>query len=236
MDINKICRLFVSTFLLLCIAPTALCITQNTCTVDVCATFSARDYDLVEVIQLDPTIVLDIRYATPDNFTGKTVYPSSRCFLRRATAEKLCLVQKELREMGLGLKIFDGYRPFSVQEIFWKVCPDDRYVGRPVRDRHGRPVAGSKHNRGAAVDLTLIDLTTGQELVMPSGFDDLSERANRNYARMAPLAAKNCKKLEDIMVKYGFEPLPTEWWHFDLTGWRAFDLLDIDFDQICLAN
>lgn len=192
--------------------------------------FSEQDFDLVELVKLDPTMVLDIRYATVNNFTRRQVYPSTRCFLRRAAAAKLKQVQKELCEMGLGLKIFDGYRPFSVQELFWKVFPHEEYVARPVRDPSGRPIAGSKHNRGAAVDLTLIDLKTGKELEMPSGFDDLSSRANRNYTAMAPAAAKNCKLLEDIMVKYGFEPLPTEWWHFDLVGWQAFDLLDISFE------
>ncbi len=194
--------------------------------------FSAQDYDLVEIIRLDPTIVLDIRYATANNFAGQQVYPSCRCFLRRAAAERLCMIQRELREQGIGLKVFDGYRPFSVQEIFWSIFPVLGYVAQPIRAADGSMVSGSKHNRGAAVDLTLIDLTTGQELEMPSGYDDLSKKAHRNYAAMTPVAAQNCRLLENVMAKYGFEPLPTEWWHFDLAGWRAFELLDVPFDEI----
>lgn len=194
--------------------------------------FTAKEKELVEVVTLDPTIVLDIRYATDKNFTGRQVYSSGRCFLRRIAAERILAVQKELRAMGLGLKIFDGYRPFSVQEIFWKVYPREGYVARPIRGIDGKPISGSKHNRGAAVDLTIINLVTGNELEMPSEFDDLTERAHRNYDGMPHMVAKNCKLLENVMVKHGFKPLPTEWWHFDLIGWQAFDILDIAFEQI----
>jgi len=180
--------------------------------------------DLVEIPQINPNIKLDIRYATTNNFTGKVVYPSSRCYLRRAVAEKLDKVQRELEELGLGLKIFDGYRPLSVQRKFWEICPDPRYVADPAK--------GSKHNRGSAVDVTLIDRATGKELVMPSEFDDFTEKAHRDYAKMAPEGARYCKLLELIMVKHGFIPLPTEWWHFDDINWENYDLLDKDFDQL----
>lgn len=193
---------------------------------------TSQDHDLVEVNHIDPTIKLDIRYATENNFTGKQVYPSSRCFLRRIAAEKLHNIQNELRTQGLGLKIFDGYRPFYVQEIFWKICPDEHYVGKPVRGTDGSLVDGSMHNRGLAVDISLIDLATGQELEMPSGYDDFSNKAHRTYKTMTKAAAHNCKLLEDIMVKYGFESAPSEWWHFELADLKTFDLLDIDFDQI----
>jgi len=181
-------------------------------------------HDLVEVRAVNPDIVFEILYATPNNFTGKTVYDSPRCFLRKKTAQKINAVQKELEKMGLGLKIWDGYRPRSVQYIFWDLTPDRRYVADPSK--------GSKHNSGAAVDCTLIDLETGQELEMPSEFDDLSERAHRDYNKMSSEAAKNCKLLELIMAKHGFVGLPTEWWHFDDTDWKQYDLLDIPISQI----
>lgn len=182
-------------------------------------------YDLVEVVKINPNIRLDIKYATTTNFTGKILYPSARCYLRSAVAQKLDKVQKELEAQGLGLKVFDGYRPRSVQYKMWEVCPDDRYVADPAK--------GSKHNRGSAVDCTLIDSKTGQELEMPSAYDDLTEKAHRNYDKMPSEAAKkNCKRLEDSMAKHGFVPLPTEWWHFDDAEWEKYELLDVSFDQL----
>src|SRR5262249_44323001 len=134
--------------------------------------------ELVDVTTLDPTIRLDLRYARPDNFTGVAVYPSARCLLRRDAAERLARVQRPLVAEGLGLVVWDCYRPFSVQERFWTLVPDERYVARPVRS-DGRPVGGSKHNRGAAIDVTLLD-AAGQPLEMPTGFDDFSARAHRD--------------------------------------------------------
>ncbi|MCK5633119.1 M15 family metallopeptidase [bacterium] len=180
-------------------------------------------HNLVEIIKINPNIQLDIRYATPNNFTGKAVYESPRCFLCKTTAQKINAIQKELETMGLGLKIWDGYRPRSVQYIFWNVAPDRTYVANPKK--------GSKHNRGTAVDCTLIDKHSNQ-LEMPSVFDEFSVKAHRNYASMTPAAAKNCKLLENLMIKYGFIPLPHEWWHFDDVDWRQYELLDIPFSQL----
>jgi len=194
--------------------------------------FTQRDYDFVELSVVDSTIVLDIRYATTNNLSGRKIYTSNKCFVRRVVAERLHAVQQELQGRGLGLKIFDGYRPFSVQEIFWEFCPNPHYLLEPIRGADGTLVEGSRHSRGVAVDLTLIDLQTGQELEMPSGFDDFSNRAHRCYAGMPLGVAKNCKLLEESMVKQGFEPLYTEWWHFDLLGWEQFDLLDLSFEQL----
>lgn len=179
--------------------------------------------NLVEVCTLCPTIKLDIRYATTNNFTGKQVYESARCFLCASTAQKIAAVQAELATMGLGLKIWDGYRPLSVQKIFWKLIPDERYVANPSK--------GSRHNRGTAVDCTLID-NQGNELEMPSLFDDFSEKASRNYKTMTPTAAKNCNLLETIMAKHGFSFIYSEWWHFDDLNWEKYELLDIPFAQL----
>lgn len=182
-----------------------------------------KAHDLVEICLINPNIKLDIRYATAHNFTGKPVYKQARCFLRKATAQKIDAVQKKLETMGLGLKIWDAYRPRSVQYIFWNLTPDKRYVADPKK--------GSKHNRGAAVDCTLVN-KYGRELEMPSEFDEFSEQAHRNYDKMTFKAAKNCKLLESLMVKHGFSFINHEWWHFDDVDWKQYDLLDIPFDQL----
>lgn len=179
---------------------------------------------LVDVTTVAPDIRLDIRYATPDNFAHTAVYPAPRCFLRADVAARLARVQAELKKQGLGLKVYDCYRPFSIQKKFWDLVPNEDWVARPV-EKNGKPVSGSKHNRGAAVDLTLVD-AAGHELPMPSGFDDFTEKARRDYAGGDPDARANARRLEAAMRKEGFEPLPTEWWHFDGPGWQGYELLD----------
>ena len=184
-------------------------------------------YDLLEVKKIDTTIVLDIRYATTNNFTGKQVYDEARFFLRTEAAKKLLEVQKELQSFGLGLKIFDGYRPLSVQKKFWEIMPDERYVADPKK--------GSRHNRGAAVDLTLVD-KNGNEIPMPTPYDDFTEKASRNYMDLSAQVIINRKFLEDIMTKYGFTGMPTEWWHFDFNGWEKYDIMDVNFKDLDKAN
>ncbi|MFH1254060.1 MAG: D-alanyl-D-alanine dipeptidase [bacterium] len=181
--------------------------------------------NLIEIKKINPTIKLDIRYATANNFTGKVIYPSAQCFLEKEAALALDAVQKELNAKGYGLKIFDGYRPLSVQKIFWEIYPDEKYVANPAK--------GSKHNRGTAVDLTLIDIKSGKELKMPSEFDEFSSRANRNYPKMDNATAKhNCKLLESIMEKHGFIGLTSEWWHFDYKNWKKYPIQDISFTEL----
>jgi D-alanyl-D-alanine dipeptidase len=179
--------------------------------------------DLVNVWKLDTTITLDIRYATTNNFTGKQVYDEAKFFLRNEPAMKILEVQKELKALGLGLKIYDGYRPLSVQKKFWELVPDERYVADPKK--------GSRHNRGAAVDLTMVD-KNGNEIPMPTPYDDFTEKASRNYMDLSSQIIINRKFLEDLMSKYGFIGLPTEWWHFDFNGWEKYDVLDVDFKSL----
>jgi len=185
--------------------------------------------EFVEVTKFDPTIEVDLRYATTNNFTGKVIYPSKRCLVRRDVAERLARVQRSLLERGLGLKVWDAYRPFSVQKKFWKMVPDERYVARPL-EKNGKPVDGSKHNRGAAVDVTLIDLKTGNEVEMPTGFDDFSEKAHRDFRESSKGALRNMKILEQTMKEEGFEPFLTEWWHFDGPGWEMYEISDLPVD------
>jgi len=179
--------------------------------------------EFLELNKINSNILLDIRYATTNNFTGKIVYPEARAFLVKDAALSLDSVQNELETMGLGLKIYDGYRPLSVQKKFWEIMPDDRYVADPKK--------GSRHNRGMAVDLTLVD-KNGKELNMPTEYDDFTEKAHRDYSNLTEEQIKNRKILEDVMTKYGFTGLPTEWWHFDYRGWENYEVMDIDFKDI----
>lgn len=189
--------------------------------------------ELIELITLNPNINLDIRYATTNNFTGKIVYPHSRCFLRKNAAHALIGVMKDLAPLGLGLKIFDGYRPLEAQQILWDFTaaqfPDEIERALYVAN----PKSGSRHSRGTAVDLTLINLNTGNELNMPSGYDDFSDKAHRNYECMPSDEIRvNCKLLELVMEKHKFEPQSTEWWHFDYCGWKQQSILDVSFDEL----
>ena len=161
---------------------------------------------LVNVAKVIPEVVLDIRYATNNNFVGVKLYPEARCFLREGTAEKLRKVANQLAENArLGLKIFDGYRPLSVQRWLWATMPDPNYVADPE--------TGSKHNRGAAVDLTLIDLVSGREMEMGTGYDDFSVSSHPGFTHLPATTLCNRAILREAMIEFGFEPNPTEWWH-----------------------
>ena len=182
------------------------------------------DEQLVDLEKEIPGIVLDIRYATTNNFTGQQLYPVAKCFLRRSAAEKLREVEDELEHDGLGLKIFDGYRPLAVQKKMWEIYPHEGYVANPRK--------GSRHNRGAAVDVTLIRLTDKTEVPMPTPYDDFTEKAHRGYKDLPEEQIRNRELLERVMMKHGFEGLDTEWWHFDLGGWRRYKILDVDYSRI----
>ena len=182
--------------------------------------------DLVELVKLDKTIKLDIPYATPDNFVGKTVYPEARAFLQRPAAEAVVRVHRKLKEQGLGLVIFDGYRPWAITKLFWEVVREDqkKFVADPAK--------GSKHNRGCAVDLSLFDLKTGKPLPMPSEYDEFTERASPNYAGGTVEETKNRELLRRLMEAESFVVNPNEWWHFDYKDWQAYAIYDIPFSAI----
>jgi zinc D-Ala-D-Ala dipeptidase len=183
--------------------------------------------DFVELKTINSNIILDIRYATSNNFLKKPVYPSARCFVLTKVAVKLDSIQKDLETMGLGLKIFDGYRPLSVQKMMWEILPDGRYVANP-KD-------GSRHNRGAAVDITLVD-SNGIDLEMPTDFDDFTEKAAHDYNEISPEAIKNRNTLRTIMEKYGFVSLNSEWWHYDLKNYAEYPVVDYSFEDIDKMN
>lgn len=176
---------------------------------------------LVEVSQLDSTIVIDLRYATTNNFMKVQLYPVARCLLRKSVAERVVRVQQRLQKQGLGLKIWDAYRPLSVQKKFWEVCPDERYVAPPEK--------GSRHNRGAAVDVTLVD-SLGNELEMPTGFDDFSKKAAPTYPDVSPAARKNRQILIDAMTAEGFSGISSEWWHYDAPHYGQYPVLDMPLE------
>ena len=187
------------------------------------ATPPGKAADLVDIKEVNPRIVVDVRYSTEDNFTKKKLYDSNTCFLRKSAAVKLDAVQKELEKVNLGLKVWDCYRPLGVQRIFWEILPDERFVANPEK--------GSRHNRASAVDLTLVD-SQGKELQMPTGFDDFSPRAGHDYQDLPDRVIKNRELLKDLMEKGGFISLPEEWWHYDDQNWEHFDLMDIPFRDL----
>lgn len=185
-----------------------------------------REPDLVELTALEPTIQLDIRYATADNLAGRPVYKEARAFLQRPAAEALVRAHRALKDEGYGLLVFDGYRPWRVTKLFWDVTPPAK------REFVADPAKGSKHNRGCAVDLTLYDRATGQEVEMPSAYDEMSPRAYPDYRGGPPAARARRDLLRAVMEREGFTVEPNEWWHFNYQDWQAYPILDIPFGDI----
>jgi D-alanyl-D-alanine dipeptidase len=177
---------------------------------------------VVPLSSIDSSIVADVRYATTNNFTGKILYPTDKVYIRKIVGEALSKVNKELIEnYNYRIKIFDGYRPLSVQKKMWKILPDDRYVADPAK--------GSRHNRGAAVDITIID-SLGNQLNMGTEYDNFTERAHYDYQKLPSSVLANRKLLRETMMEYGFHPITTEWWHFDYKGWKKFSILDVEIE------
>ena len=178
---------------------------------------------MIELTELSNTIKLDIRYATANNFVGRPVYAEARAFLQRPAAEALVRVHEKLREQGLGLVIFDGYRPWTITKLFWEVVPEDK------RKFVADPAKGSKHNRGCAVDLSIYNLRSGKLIDMPSGFDEFTERASPNYTGGTEKERANRDLLRSLMEAEGFSVNPNEWWHFDYKDWEKYAIYDISF-------
>jgi D-alanyl-D-alanine dipeptidase len=185
-----------------------------------------RKSDLVDLAKLDPGIKLDIRYATPDNFLSTPVYTSARAFLQRPAAEALLRAHRQLKTVGFGLMIFDGYRPWYVTKIFWDATPVEKH------DFVANPAEGSRHNRGCAVDLTLYDLDTGREVEMTGLYDEMSERSYPNYKGGTPEQRARRELLRSAMEKQGFTVFHTEWWHFDYREWRHYGIQNVRFEDI----
>lgn len=174
---------------------------------------------LIDVQQAIPGIRIDVRYATDKNFMKRVLYPVAKVYLRAPAATALAAAQRELARDGLGLKVFDGYRPYQITRAMWELVRNPDYVADPAQ--------GSRHNRGAAVDLTIVSLATGEELSMPTAYDDLTERAHHDFNDVPEDVTRNRETLRNVMARHGFEALPSEWWHYDFTGWRKFPLMDL---------
>jgi len=185
-----------------------------------------RAPDLVELVTLDPTIRLDVRYATKNNEFGRPFYSEARAFLQRPAAEALARVQRALKAKGYGLLVFDGYRPWSVTKQFWDLTPADKKVFV------ANPKNGSRHNRGGAVDLTLVDLATGKEADMGGAYDEMTERSYVTYDKGPKEALQRRDLLRGAMETEGFFVYPFEWWHFDWKDFREYAVLDFPFSAI----
>ena len=185
-----------------------------------------RTPDLVEIVKLDPTIKLDIRYATANNFFGRRVYKEARAFLQRPAAEALVRVNQSLRKHGYGLVVFDGYRPWAVTKAFWDATPADKKIF--VAD----PSKGSRHNRGCAVDLSMFELTNGKTVQMPSEYDEMTERAHINYSCATAESARLRDILRRAMEAEGFAVYEPEWWHYDYKDWKEYPILNVKFSDI----
>lgn len=183
-----------------------------------------KDKELVDLEEHIPGVLLDIRYATANNFTGEKIYNLAKAYARRPVANALLRAQRDFQAYGYGIKIFDAYRPYAATVKFYEVYGDTTFVASPYR--------GSRHNRGCAIDMTLVDLKTGEELKMPTGYDAFVREAFPNHPVSDPEVKKNRDLLIRVMENHGFRVNASEWWHFDFRGYRAFEVLDISFEEL----
>lgn len=185
-----------------------------------------KKHELQEIVQYIPNIKLDIKYASTANFAGVAVYKQAKAFARQPVVNALKQIQKELNGIDLGLKIFDAYRPHAVTVKFWQVTPQNK------KEFVANPKTGSRHNRGCAVDLTLINLQTGEELEMPTHYDSFAKEASPTYENISSKQKLNRNLLINIMQKNGFIVIKNEWWHYDFVGWENYPLMDIPFEKL----
>lgn len=185
-----------------------------------------RPIDLVDLRTLDPSIRFDIRYAGTNNFLGVAVYEQAAAFLQRPAAEALVRAHRRLAAEGYGLLVHDGYRPWHVTKVFWEATPVAQ------RDFVADPAKGSRHNRGCAADVTLYELATGEVVVMPSGYDEMTERAAADYAGGSRRSRRHRDLLRRAMEAEGFTVLENEWWHFDYRDWRLYPIGNVAFSEM----
>ena len=180
---------------------------------------------MIELKSVIPPIQYDLRYATTNNFTHHQLYKKgNKTYIRLPVAKALLKVQQELDSKGYGLKIFDAYRPYNVTKKMWELVKDERYVANPAK--------GSGHNRGIAVDLTIIILKTVEELNMGTGFDNFTDSAHHDFFKLSSEILQNRKLLKETMEKYGFKSFDTEWWHYSWPNDKGYEVLDLDFKQL----
>lgn len=179
---------------------------------------------LIEIKKAIPSVILDIRYATKNNFMQLVMYKQAKAFARKPVVEQLKKIQSILKQQGYGLKIFDAYRPYAITVAFYEKASDKNFVANPAK--------GSKHNRGCAVDLTIIDLKTGKDVPMPTPYDSFAPEAAPGYTNLPAAIIKNREFLISVMQANGFRVIHNEWWHFDFIGWENYQLMDIPFEKL----
>ncbi|UCG85420.1 MAG: serine hydrolase, partial [Gemmatimonadota bacterium] len=189
-----------------------------------------RDPELVEIVQLDSSIGLDVRYATTNNFMGAVFYEEQRAYLQRPAAEAVVRAHRRLRPLGYGLLLHDAYRPWFVTKMFWDATPEDQKIF--VAD----PATGSRHNRGCAIDLTLVDLATGEPVIMVGGYDEFSDRSFARYPGGTSLQRWHRELLRRVMEDEGFRVYPYEWWHFDYQDWAQYAIQNDTFEQLAAGR
>jgi D-alanyl-D-alanine dipeptidase len=187
-----------------------------------------KDNELIDLRTIIPDAKFDVRYATANNLIGKPLYPTPDAFLRKPAALALREVSENLKQLGFGLVIHDGYRPYEITVVFYETIKDTTYVADPRR--------GSRHNRGMAIDLSMFDLKTGETVVMPSEYDETTERSHHDFAGGSDVARQYRQILKDAMLDVGFETYPYEWWHYDFQGWEDCYTYDIWHKKIRKAN
>ena len=182
------------------------------------------DMKMVDLEKYLEGVQMDIRYATENNFTGEVIYTAPKAYARKAVSRALREARDSLNRLGLDFRIYDAYRPYEATVKFFEIYPDPDFLADPE--------FGSRHNRGCAVDVTLVDIETGEEIPMPTDFDEFTERAHPEYTDLPEEAIENRELLFGIMDHFGFKHYPTEWWHFDYVGWEDFPLMDLSFEQL----
>jgi D-alanyl-D-alanine dipeptidase len=180
--------------------------------------------ELVDLEKIIPDMVMDIRYATTNNFMKEKIYTLSKAYARKPVAEALKRAQLEFNKMGLGIIMYDAYRPYKATVKFYELYRDTTYVASPYR--------GSRHNRGCALDMSIVDLKTKKELKMPTEFDSFKKEAWPSTPIADPEARKNRELIIKVMKNNGFKVNSSEWWHFDFIGWQKYEVMDIDFDEL----
>lgn len=182
------------------------------------------DKALIDIKKAIPGIMLDIRYATKNNFMQQVMYPQAKAFARKPVVEQLRKIQAQLKKKGYGLKIYDAYRPYAITVAFYQKASDKNFVAHPK--------SGSRHNRGCAVDLSIIDLKTGRDVPMPTPYDSFEQAAAPGFQNLRPAIKKNRDFLIRTMEANGFRVMHNEWWHFDYRGWENYELMDIPFKKL----
>jgi D-alanyl-D-alanine dipeptidase len=180
--------------------------------------------ELVDLEKFIPDMIMDIRYASDNNFTGKRIYNLAKAYARKPVAEALKAAQAEFRKLGYGVKMHDAYRPYSATVKFYEEYHDTTYVASPYK--------GSRHNRGCALDMTIVDWKTKQELKMPTLYDAFDKDAWPSTPMKDPEIRKNRALIIDVMERHGFKVNASEWWHFDFVGWGKYEVMDIDFEEL----